>query len=308
MEPSFYRQILDALSDGIYFVDKERRITFWNKGAERLTGYSADEVLGRSCADNLLRGVDDNGRELCTSGCPLEAVIRDGRMREADVYLHHKFGYRIPIHVKATPLRGAGDEILGAVQIFNKRTQNISILKEIETLRKEVLTDPLTQVGNRRFGEIQLQECERTLKEFGAIFGVLIADIDHFKRINDTFGHGVGDKVLRMVAQGLSNGVRVFDSVCRWGGEEFLIIARGLKVEGLFSLAERLRMLVESSWIEHLDQKISVTISLGGSISRKGEPVSNLLNRADTQLYRSKQEGRNRVSIDEGFNPPPPTI
>ncbi|MFN3535085.1 MAG: PAS domain-containing protein, partial [Desulfatiglandales bacterium] len=102
MEPPFYKQILDALSDGVYFVDKERRITFWNNGAERLTGYSADEVLGKSCADNLLMDVDDNGKELCTSGCPLEAVIRDGHMREADVYLHHKFGYRIPIHIKAT--------------------------------------------------------------------------------------------------------------------------------------------------------------------------------------------------------------
>src|ERR1017187_5447325 len=83
----FYRQILDSLADGVYFVDTERRITYWNRGAEAISGYSAQDVLGRSCSDNLLVHANAEGCQLCLHGCPLLATLRDGANRQADVFL-----------------------------------------------------------------------------------------------------------------------------------------------------------------------------------------------------------------------------
>jgi len=298
MERDFYKQVLDSIADGVYFVDTERRITFWNKGAERLSGYTAQEVLGKSCADNILRHVDASGTELCLKGCPLAAVVQDGLMREAQVFMHHKLGHRIPVEVRATAMRDSRGKILGAVEIFNKTVQDLDVLKEIESLRREVLTDPLTGIGNRRYAEIRLSECEKDASDYGVSFGVLFVDIDHFKAVNDTWGHGIGDRVLRMVASVLANGVRTLDAVCRWGGEEFVIVTRNISREGLHALSERLRMLIERSWIDHGPRRIAVTASFGGALSHPGEPAQNVVHRADAQLYRSKANGRNQVSLD----------
>lgn len=297
-DAQFYRKLLDSIADGVYFVDPQRRITFWNKGAERLSGYTAQEVIGKSCADNILRHVDASGNELCLTGCPLAAVIQDGRMRKAQVFLHHKLGYRVPVEVRATAMRTGDGEITGAVEIFNKTAEPIDILEEIQKLRREVLTDPLTGVGNRRYAEICLADWEKDARECGVPFAVLFVDIDHFKAVNDTWGHGVGDRVLRMVAVALKNGVRALDAVCRWGGEEFVVITRNVSSSDLRALAERLRMLVAHSWVEHGSQKIAVTASFGGAMSRPGETAEEVLRRADALLYQSKAEGRNRVSLE----------
>ena len=93
-------KLLDSLFDGVYFVDLDRRITYWNAGAERISGYLRSEVVGSCCADNLLRHIDTEGHKLCQDGCPLAATMRDGKTRESSVYLHHKFGHRVPVLVR----------------------------------------------------------------------------------------------------------------------------------------------------------------------------------------------------------------
>lgn len=298
LDESFYKSLLDSMADGVYFVDADRKITFWNKAAERISGYAGREVLGRSCADNVLRHVDESGRELCVEGCPLAAVVQDGRMRDARVYMHHKLGHRMPVDIRATAMRDNAGKIIGAVEIFHTPSEKVNILEEIQKLRKEVLTDPLTGVGNRRYAEMRLEECQKDEREYGVPYGALFVDIDHFKAVNDTWGHGVGDKVLRMVAEVLGGAVRSLDTVCRWGGEEFLVLCRNISEEGLRALGERLRMLIEKSWLDHQGKRIAVTASLGGSLSRPGEAAEDVVERADRQLYRSKTEGRNRLSVE----------
>ena len=93
-EKDFFKGIIDNLYDGIYFVDRHRTITYWNKGAERITGYSAAETIGRGCRENLLNHVTADGVQLCQRDCPLAAVMEDGNEREAEVYLHHANGHR----------------------------------------------------------------------------------------------------------------------------------------------------------------------------------------------------------------------
>lgn len=293
MDLHFFKGLLDSLSDGVYCMDQDNKITYWNKAAERLSGYTAKQVIGKSCSENLLCHVDDKGSALCMGRCPLAATLQDGKSREANVYLHHQFGHRVPVFVRSSPIRDFMGNIIGAVEVFSENGEHLDIIKEIEGLRKEVLTDPLTTIGNRRYADISFERLDRAMAESQVAFGALFVDIDHFKVVNDTWSHNVGDKVIAMVGKTLSGILRPLDVACRWGGEEFVVLLSNTTEEGLAIIAERLRILVENSWVMHNGEKIAVTVSVGAALSAKGEAAASVVDRADEQVYLSKKAERN---------------
>jgi len=297
MDINFYQELLNSLSDGVYSIDRDRQVTYWNKAAERLSGYTAREVLGRSCEVSILRHLDAAGKQIQDQDSLILTTLNDGQPREAAVFMHHKYGYRVPVVVRTSPVRGATGEVVGAVEVFSSNVNNLNIMKELEALRKEVLTDQLTCIGNRRFYDITIKVIEKSWTEGGVPFGALFVDIDNFKKVNDTFGHPVGDKVLHMVAQTLAKSLRALDIACRWGGEEFILLLPNTDAGALLKMGQRQRMLVENSWLEHDGDSIKVTASFGGAVSRDGEAAEEVVCRADKQLYRSKQSGRNCVSV-----------
>jgi diguanylate cyclase (GGDEF)-like protein/PAS domain S-box-containing protein len=290
--------VLDNLSDGVYFVDRDRRITYWNKGAERLTGFSAPEVVGRRCRDGILTHCDAAGTQLCGSRCPLLATIHDGRVREAHIFLHHKQGHRRPVSVRAAPLRDEAGAIVGAVEIFNDDSALLDTRRRADGLERRAMTDPLTGIGNRRLAEMTLAGWLEQHRGFDWSFGVLFADVDEFKVVNDTYGHGVGDEALRIVARTLAHGVRQGDTVARWGGEEFVVLTGGADGEALTAVAERLRALVEQSKLFVDRRRVPLTISVGATLVAPGDSADGLIHRADALLYDAKLAGRNRVALD----------
>ncbi len=294
----FYKGVLDSLYDGVYFVDKDRKITYWNKGAERLTGYRQGEVVGSCCADNLLKHLSKEGTGLCSSDCPLAKSIEDGKTREAEVYLHHKEGHRVPVLIRTSPLRDDENAIMGGVEIFSDNSALVSTRKQIKDLQKLALIDELTQVGNRRYVEIGLRKRLDEMKRYGWSFGVLFIDIDHFKAINDTYGHRRGDEVLKMVAKTVMLGVRIGDIVGRWGGEEFVALVSNVDETQLFVVAERIRMLVEQSSLAVGTDMVEVSVSIGATMGQSGDKGDSLIRRVDKLMYRSKLGGRNRVTIE----------
>jgi diguanylate cyclase (GGDEF)-like protein/PAS domain S-box-containing protein len=297
MEQGFYEQLLENLHDGIYYVDASNKIVYWNKAAERITGYQRGEVMGLSCSDSILRHIDDLGRELCVEGCPLRETLEDGKIRDADIYLHHKDGHRIPVHVRVAPIVDEGGSITGAVEIFSDNSNRINILQEYERLKKEIFIDALTQVGNRKFAEMNIERRFKEFKEYSIGFGVLFIDIDNFKTFNDTFGHNAGDKVLMMVARTISNIMRPLDVVCRWGGEEFVVLIPSTTPYALEDIAERIRVFIMRNWINDDKETLKVTVSIGGTIARRDDTSETVIQRADELMYASKTNGRNMVTM-----------
>ncbi len=293
-----YRDLVENMHDGVYFVDRERRITFWNKGAERITGYAADEVVGKSCAENILVHVDILGRQLCKGSCPLVAAMADGAPHEAEVYLHHKQGHRLPVWVRTSPLLDTEGRFTGAVEMFTDISSRQALAQQVEDLKKLALIDPLTGLPNRRHLETQLHARLEELRRSGAGFGLLFIDIDHFKQVNDRHGHDVGDRVLTTVANTLSFSVRPFDLVCRWGGEEFAGIFPHTDAATLRGIAERLGILVAHSRVDTGSEVLAATVSIGGSVAHPKDSAASLLKRADALMYASKESGRNRVTVD----------
>lgn len=298
-DPLFYKEIIDNLYDGVYFVDRNRIITYWNKGAERITGYSAEQVVGRSCKDNLLNHVDATGRMLCQDHCPLTASMEDGEVREADVFFHHAEGHRAPVLVRVAPLRDEDGNIVGAVETFSADQGIMSVRKELKELRQSVHTDALTGIANRRYMEGRLTAALAEHQARGdTTTGVVLMDIDHFKSVNDTWGHDVGDMVLKVVASTFRHNLRKSDVVGRWGGEEFLAVLHEVGgSRNLYQLCEKLRALVGHSQVELPSAKLSVTVSMGATLLHAGDTSESVVKRADDLLYESKHSGRNRVSV-----------
>ncbi len=299
-------KLLDSLFDGVYFVDNNRQITYWNAAAERITGFSKTDVIGRGCSDNLLRHIDSGGCELCLEGCPLAATIQDGKYREASVFLHHFLGHRVPVSVRTSPVRDDSGNIIGAVEIFSDNSSSIQILHEFEQLKQAAYLDTLTGVGNRRYGEMTLSSRIYDLHTHDIPCGVLFMDIDHFKRFNDTYGHKTGDDVLVMVAKSITYSLRKMDVVARWGGEEFVVILPGASRVIIKSVSERIRVLIENSFLLVNAEKINVTVSIGATMSRSEDSLETIVNRADRLMYLSKSSGRNRVTEDGECSPSDP--
>jgi len=300
MSQDFYKSVLDNLYDGVYFVDSERRITYWNHGAERISGYTSEEVLGKSCADNFLRHIDESGLQLCVGLCPLARTLRDGQPREAEVFLHHKHGHRVPVSVRIAPLRDEEGKIFGAVEIFTDASTRQDILCELSKLKHQTLRDPLTCLGNRRAAEDEFQRRVRDLQRYQVPFGLLFVDIDHFKAVNDTYGHEVGDKALIMLSKTLVNSLRGVDCVCRWGGEEFLVIVPKVDAATFQTVAERMRRFVESSSLPVPGGELTFTVSVGGAMAQPSDSIETLVTRADAMMYQAKHSGRNCCTLDCG--------
>ncbi len=294
---SFHEQLLDRLHDGVYFVDRERRIQYWNKGAELLTGYSSSEVVGKYCFDNLLLHVDGAGRALCLEGCPLAATIQDGECREAEIFLRHKLGHRLPVSLRAAPIMDANGLIIGAVEIFSDVTVKRNIERRVGELENIAFLDPLTGVKSRRYIELKVKQAIEETSQFNRAAGLLMIDVDHFKRVNDTYGHQVGDSVLRAICQTINANLRLGDILGRWGGEEFLLIVRDVNRASLAAVAEKCRMLVAASAIPVRGQHLRVTISVGATLMAADDSDQSVINRTDELMYFSKSSGRNRVTL-----------
>ncbi|GAB3462348.1 sensor domain-containing diguanylate cyclase [Azotobacter salinestris] len=274
---------LDVAQDAIFITNAEGMIEFVNQGFELVTGYSAAEVQGRTPA-------------LFKSGKQDEAFYRrlwhdlkSGQTFRATVANRHKDGRLIHCEETVTPIHDHHGEVTHFVSIIKDLTERVQVERE---LRQQARLDGLTGLLNRRSGELQLERAHQAAREGCQSFCVMLADIDHFKGINDTWGHPAGDAVLQAVAALLQSSVRATDSVARWGGEEFLLVLPCCEVAAANKLAERIR--------ERLDRTPQpgvgrITLSIGVAQARQGESLTDLVERVDKALYRAKQEGRNRV-------------
>jgi diguanylate cyclase (GGDEF)-like protein/PAS domain S-box-containing protein len=298
IDPSFALTFLDSLYDGVYLVDTERRITYWNSGAQKISGYRAEEVVGRRCCDNFLAHVDGEGRGACNCHCPLTATIVDGTDQECQLYLRHKKGHRVPVSVRVVPIMDKNGQVVGAAEIFTdlrRASRNDRRVKELENL---AYYDFLTSLPNRCYTDLKVRQAAQELAEIGRAYGLLMIDLDAFKGVNDVHGHATGDELLKTVAQTLARTVRTVDTVGRWGGEEFLIIVADSTPAAVYELGERCRKLIAHSEVRVGDLSVHVTASAGGTMLEGGESADNAIARADSLMYFSKKNGGNRTSVD----------
>lgn len=185
--------------------------------------------------------------------------------------------------------------VIALVSEFSRHYINTELRKMTELLRVAARTDELTGLANRRLMKERIIEEIHRYERTKRPFSIIMADIDHFKKINDRLGHGCGDVILKQMADCMQMSLRRVDTVSRWGGEEFLILLPEADPDQTLCIAERVRSKIENESTSYEGESISVTISLGVSAWKEGCTMEQFIQEADSALYNAKQGGRNRV-------------
>jgi diguanylate cyclase (GGDEF)-like protein/PAS domain S-box-containing protein len=288
---SRFRSVVDAAYDAIVTIDQEHNITLFNRAAENLFGYDAEEVIGKPLLQLIPEQYRPNHDQYVNQFA--RSPVRSREMNERNsIYGRHRDGSLLPVEIAISKINVGGLlEFTAIVRDVEDRARLMNLLK------KEAVTDQLTGLPNRR--EF-LNVVENTLRT-GEILSVFMLDIDLFKKVNDTFGHDAGDEVLSVLAQVGTGMCRKMDVFARWGGEEFIMALPATDLESARDMAEKLRVKIEAqdfvhSW--HANRVIPFTVSVGVTTSAPGEQdVETIIKRADEALYKAKESGRNRVVV-----------
>jgi diguanylate cyclase (GGDEF)-like protein/PAS domain S-box-containing protein len=291
------KEALGSLYDGFCFIDSQKKILFWNEGIARHTGYTPSEVMTNHFWDSILHPIDSAGTPLSGDCCPVTQTLRDGKVREMEVYLTHKKKHTVPVYLRIAPVNDHGVRAVVAMEILCETSPKFTLSKRLNELERAALVDPLTGLPNRRYMEMSLQSRFEELQRYRWPFGVLFIDIDHFKNINGTYGHDAGDRLLRAVGNTMVHSLRPFDQIGRWVGEKFLAILVNIDEGNLYSVAHRTRLIIERSTFALGEKNIRVTVSIGATRAYNRDTVNTVVQRADHLLYQSKQSGRNCVSM-----------
>jgi len=286
--------LLESMAEGMYVVDRDRKVSYWNAAATVITGYSAAELMGRFCGDNLLNHVDEAGEGLCGNRCPLRETMEDGAPRQIRSYVHHRDGHLVPVRISARALRDGAGVITGAVETFTDDSNLEETEKRLSIAERLLMTDHLTGLGNRRFLEHRLAE-RLQANVLGPSCAVVAIDIDRFKLLNDNHGHVFGDSVLSTVAKTLAHVAGGDADVTRPGGDEFVILVGPTSPSDLETLASRIRATVAQTRIADGGITLRVTVSVGAALSRAGDTPWSAVKRADDAMLGAKRGGRNRI-------------
>jgi diguanylate cyclase (GGDEF)-like protein/PAS domain S-box-containing protein len=276
---------LDATSDPVMLLNAQFQIVFANTAFTNVTGYPVEEVKGQTPAF-LRSGLHDEAFY-----ATLHQSLAAGQDFRATTTNRRRDGSFYHAEQSISPIRDAKGRITHYVSVSKDISERV---EREQTLLHESTHDPLTSLYNRRHGEKLLGNAYRNANKHGWPLSVLMCDIDHFKQVNDRFGHPAGDRVITDVASILRQATRSRDVVIRWGGEEFLIVLDKCPQTLAAELAERIRSRVEA----HRDAEVGqLTLSLGLASLAPAETIEQLIARADSALYAAKRGGRNRLSV-----------
>lgn len=276
-------QALGAALDPILITDRSTRVVFVNEAFQRLSGYASDEIIGQS-ARALYPA--HQGPDFYRN---LRASLRSGRPFRATFTYRRKDGSSFYIEQSIAPVYDANRKITHYISTGKDVSERVERERRLIDMATR---DPLTGLSNRRAGNLALDSLVSDAHAAAKPLSLILADIDRFKAINDTYGHQAGDEVLMEVGRILRSGIRDSDVAVRWGGEEFLVMAPGCALQEALDLSERLRKAVGALDFKSVGR---VTLSLGVAELRPGESTGSLLQRADTAMYKAKHDGRDRV-------------
>ncbi len=293
-----YRTLFETVAQGVVYQDTEGRITAANPAAQRILGMRFEQLRGRSSLDPQWQAVREDGSPLPGNEHPALVALRIGRpVTDVVMGLEVAGRGRVWILVGAVPV--LRDGVVQHVHTsFEDITEQVRLREE---LRLQASTDALTGVANRRSLMNRLsEEFAHARRHPERHFAVLAVDIDHFKLVNDNWGHAAGDAALVHVARLMQRQTRPSDLLGRSGGEEFMVLLRDTDAVAAEALAERLRTAIARSVLRHAGGRLRLTVSIG--VAERRSCDSNLdavLARADRALYAAKHAGRNQVRLGQ---------
>ena len=283
-----------CLREGVIFVDREYNVGAWSQAVESITGRKCDDAVGKTIRPSLMCLHNSKGKPIPNDQCPVAKSMQSGKIRTGSYRIIGPSGREVKVEVTVTPVVD-GNLVMGAVILIYDSSVQLDLQRQLKDLYETSVIDPLTQVANKAEFERVLNEtivdCKKA-NDYNA--SIIICDIDFFKSINDNYNHHVGDLALFAFAELLKQNVRSQDLVCRFGGEEFVILCAQCDVDAAIERAEHIRKALETTAQPMLDGKC-ITASFGVTQLRPSDTPTDFFVRADSALLKAKEMGRNRV-------------
>lgn len=298
-EPEVLRGALEVVPVGLYVVDRERKIVLWSEGAEQVTGYLRQEVIGRSCRENLLEHCDADGARVCETACPLTCAIQNGRASDRVLFLKHKQGHRVPVRVYASGLRDARGHVVGAMETFHEQAATATAVRTpndaTQLPRRTDSTVPNRAVTLALLTEVltavrmQHAEC--------AVACVQLAQYDRFKTMHTL---AAATQMMDTIASSFLQMLRQTDLVGRWSEEQLLVILPGCHTSALEVVCTRLAHVAHRSRIRWWGDDIAADVWVSGVMVRAEEDAEAVGTRvtAVAQSCSTRNQDGNIVMVE----------
>ena len=294
-DPEVYRAVLDSVKSGVYLVDRTGKITLWNTGAERITGYLRQDVVGRAALDDFLGHLDGQNNAIAKEALPVSNVLRDGKPSDAQVSLRHKAGHRVLVRMHAAAIRDAHGTVIGAVENFEEVVSTVGFAERQNKLAEYGCLDEDSGVLNHGMVQTHLREALATFAGHRVPFSILCIAIDRLDLVKVRYGSGAVIALIRSAGQTLENSLRPTDFLGRWKENEFLAVLTECSADEVVRVGDRLKKMVNQCKVEWWGDTLQMTVSMGATSSRNGDKAEDMLQRAENGLEQSIKQGGNRV-------------
>ena len=282
LDHRLHRALLDQLDEGVCMVDRDRRILYWNKGAERISGYFSHEVAGQFSHGDLLMHCDSDDRQ-----GPGEAT--------GPAFLRHREGYRLMVELQSRPIQDPDGAVVGALEVFEEAAA--PVVHRRQQLESFGCADSSTRAANRKYGEMMVGHALEALQAFEISFGWLRVGLDRAPELDRSYGHAMVEAAVKLIAAALDRNLASLDVLTRWEQAEFRVeVSRCSRAE-LAAVAERLRLLVSVSTLDWWGDRLGVTVSVGGATAEPGDNIESLEERVGLVYESCHAGGGNRCAI-----------
>lgn len=291
-----YLTLLENLFEGVFYIDQTKKIKYWSKGAELITGYLSSEIVGKAHCQDILAHTSLDGVLLCNKGCLTRNTLATGSFFKTEVFIKHKEGHRVHIALHITPIHDNQGKIVGATHIFTNNEAFFSIkTQEIEKYHK-TLYDSDTQLPNKNNLKMILQAKIEEYNRYNWTSSVYLMEIDDFERIKGVYDKKTRIEIISEVSKILLSGIRPFDTLGRIGENQFLAILINVHNKKTDLLGKRFITNMANSPISVGLGELHLTLSIGATVNQSADTPESILSRAEMHLNHSKSEGGNRLT------------
>jgi diguanylate cyclase (GGDEF)-like protein/PAS domain S-box-containing protein len=289
--------VLDSLPVAVCAVDREGKVILWNDGAERVTGYLRQDVLGRLCTEAFLEHADTDNNPMEGNALPLVETMRDGKCVTLRASLRKKSGQSVGVHVRTVPLRGDDGRMHGAAELFEEMITKAPTDRRHNKLAVAGCVDQLTAILNHSMILARLQESLSLHKVYPVPFCALCISIDGLAKIRERFGQAAVDATLHVVAQTLESALRPTDYLGRRLEQEFLAILTECNESDVPRVGDRLRKMAQRAHVNWWGDTWGVTISIGATPVQDMDTAGGMVSRAEEGMRKSSDAGGNQIVV-----------
>lgn len=297
MKDQNYQNLLENLYEGVFYVDLNRKIKYWSKGAEKITGYTSEEMIGKYCGKTYLAHTTLNNEPLCETGCLFRETLLTGTYRKSEVFLKHKKGHKIHVSVRVSPMYNMEGKIIGATQIFTNNEYYFKHKTANEDESYALYFDRLTKLPSQYSMKLKIKAKIQEFRRYGWKFACFLLEIDNFVEYKRKLDSAKMDELIISISQLVKINLRPFDIISRWQANQFMVLMVNVSEDYLEMLSERLRKSILKKGLPSLKKNVGPSLSIGTSIVTEGISLEELIEKVTKLKNKSVEKGGNCATI-----------